>query len=168
MRYVINNIRTGSRYEFSDAVLTAETLAQRLARKATVYGHPERRERAASGEADPYQWRIEDQAGELILVTAATITAVETRRPLREVYPDWYACGAPRRDGAEVVVPAEYTIETIDTAAEDAARAADLAERAECRKVLRDLDLSTISDKPTRQAIRAIRAVLRDMLKKAP
>lgn len=166
MRIKIHNLRTGGGYEFR-AASQAEVDAK-LASEPS-YGRPERREPSASRDGDPCQWRIEDVAGELVLVHAATITAVETRTPLREARPDWYACGVPRLDGAEVVIPPEYAIETIDTTAEDAARAADLAERAECRKILRDLDLSTISDKPTRRAIRAIRVVLmRDMLRETP
>ena len=38
MKYRIHNLITGNRYEFSDADLGTETLEQRLARKANAYG----------------------------------------------------------------------------------------------------------------------------------
>jgi len=131
MRYTVTNLRTGFRGSFTDADLAAdpkigrlaETLEQRLARKAIVYGHGERREPAASGPADMVQWRIEEREGELVLSYAATITAVAWSQPLREARPDWYAVGVPRLDGDEVVIPAEHTVETIDTTVEDATAA---------------------------------------------
>jgi hypothetical protein len=111
MKYSITR-HDGARFEATD-----------LSSPQHEWGRAERREPSASRDGDPCQWRIEDVAGELVMVTAATITAVEMRTPLREARPDWYAVGVPRLEGAEVVVPADYSVEVIDTSAEDAAAA---------------------------------------------
>lgn len=120
MKFCINNCHTGARYEFRAA---SQAEADAKIASEPSYGRPERREPSVSRDGDPCPWRIEDVAGELVMVTAATITAVETRTPLREARPDWYAVGVPWLEGDAVVVPAEYVVEAVDTSAEDAAAA---------------------------------------------
>ena len=56
------------------------------------------------------------QTPEIMIEEADVIAA--TDRPLSEVHPDWYATGTPTLDGAEVVVPAQHTIEVVDMTAE--------------------------------------------------